>query len=99
MTNKEIREIALRQSAIDCNCDPDDFYAQQNIVTISNAHPKARRYLPLPLECDLVSYGNNIVAQVSERTKDQLPISTASTSASVNTAIPGHRAHRRRAVL
>ena len=70
MTNEEIREIALRQSAIDCNCDPDVFYAQQNIVTISNAHPKARRYLPLPLECDLVSYGNNIVAQVSERTKD-----------------------------
>ena len=25
--------------------------------------------MPLPLECDLVSYGNNIVAQVSERTK------------------------------
>ena len=70
MTNKEIREIALRQSAIDCNCAPDVFNAQQNIVMISKAHPKARRYLPLPLECDLVSYGNNIVAQVSERTKD-----------------------------
>lgn len=69
MTNKEIWEIALRQSAIDCNCDPDDFYSQQNIVTISKTHQKARKYIPLPLECDLVSYGNNIVAQVSERTK------------------------------
>ena len=69
VTNKEIREIALRQSAIDCNCAPDDFNAQQNIVTISKAHPKARRYLPLPLECDLVSFGNNIVAQVNERTR------------------------------
>ena len=28
-----------------------------------------RKYLPLPLECDLVSYGSNIVAQVSERAK------------------------------
>lgn len=70
MTNKEILDTALRQSAIDCSCDPDDFLSQQNIVTISKAHPKARKYLPLPLECDLVSYGNNIVAQVSERTKD-----------------------------
>ena len=69
MTNKEIMEIALRQSAIDCNCNPDEFISQQNIVTISKAHTKARKYLPLPLECDLVSYGNNIVAQVSERTK------------------------------
>ena len=25
MTNKEIWEIALQQSAIDCSCDPDDF--------------------------------------------------------------------------
>ena len=69
MTNKEIWEIALRQSAIDCNCDPDAFLSGQNIMTISKAHQKARKYIPLPLECDLVSYGNNIVAQVSERTK------------------------------
>lgn len=69
MTNKEILEIALQQSAIDCGCSPDDFNTKQNIVTISKAHPNARKYLPLPLECDLVSYGNNIVAQVSERTK------------------------------
>lgn len=72
MTNKEIWEIALRQSAIDCNCDPDDFLSGQNIVTVSKAHPKARKYLPLPLECDLVSYGNNIVARVSERTKSDI---------------------------
>lgn len=38
-----------------------------NIVTLSQKHQKARCYLPLPFECDLVSYGNNIVAQVSER--------------------------------
>ena len=69
MTNKEILEIALQQSSYDCNCRAEDFLSEQNIVTISKAHPKARRYLPLPLECDLVSYGNNIVAQVSERTK------------------------------
>ena len=69
MTNKEIAETALLQSAFDCGCCAEDFLSEQNIVTLSKAHPKARRYLPLPLECDLVSYGNNIVAQVSERTK------------------------------
>ena len=70
MTNKEIMQIALQQSAYDCNCNPEDFLSDKNIVTFSKKHPKARRYLPLPLECDLVSYGNNIVAQVSERTKE-----------------------------
>ena len=69
MTNKEILDIALQQSAYDCNCAAADFLSEQNVVTISKANPKARRYVPLPLECDLVSYGNNIVVQVSERTQ------------------------------
>ena len=69
MTNKEIKQIALRQSAYDFSCDAEDFLSEQNVVTISKVNSKARKYLPLPLECDLVSYGSNIVAQVSERTK------------------------------
>lgn len=69
MTNKDILKIALQQSAYDCNCQPEDFLSEQNIVTISKANRQARKYVPLPLECDLVSYGNNIVAQTSERTK------------------------------
>ncbi len=69
MTNKEILKIALQQSAYDCNCAAADFLSEKNVVTISKANPKARKYVPLPLECDLVSYGNNIVAQVSDRTK------------------------------
>ena len=70
MTNKEIYQIALQQSAYDCNCKTEDFLSEQNIVTLSKPHPKARKFLPLPFECDLVSYGNNIVAQVSERTRN-----------------------------
>lgn len=69
MTNKEILDIALQQSAYDCNCQPEDFILKQNVVTLSKVNSKARKYVPLPLECDLISYGNNIVAQVSERTK------------------------------
>lgn len=66
MTNEEIWRIALAQSAVDCNCAPEDFLREESIVTISRPHPKARKYLPLPLACDLVSYGSNIVAQCSE---------------------------------
>ena len=66
MTNKDIWRIALQQSAYDCNCSPEDFVAEQNVVTISKKNPHARKYLELPLSCDLVSYGSNIVAQASE---------------------------------
>ena len=66
MTNKEIWRIALRQSAIDCNCEPEDFLKNESMVTVSRPHPDARKYLPLPFACDLVSYGNNIVAQCRE---------------------------------
>ncbi len=66
MTNQEIWTIALQQSAYDCNCAPEDFLSGKNLVTISRKHSLARKYIPLPLECDLVSYGSNIVAQTSE---------------------------------
>ena len=46
MTNKEILETALRQSAYDCNCRAEDFLSEQNVVTLSKVHPKARKYLP-----------------------------------------------------
>lgn len=66
MTNQDILQIALQQSAYDCNCNPEDFLSNENIITISRKHPLARKYIPLPLQCDLVSYGSNVVAQTSE---------------------------------
>ena len=62
MTNKEILEIALRQSAYDMNCAPEDFFRDEPVITRSVKHEKARKYLPLPFECDLVTYGSNVVA-------------------------------------
>ena len=72
LDNKEIMAIALQQSAYDCNCKPEDFTKSENVIVNSYKNNKARNYLPLPLECDLVSYGNNIVAQVSDRTRDKV---------------------------
>ena len=66
LTNEDVWTIALQQSAYDCNCSPEDFLAAQNVVTISQKHPLARKYLDLPFRCDLVSYGSNIVAQTSD---------------------------------
>ena len=66
MTNAEILRVAMAQSAIDCGCDPADFEKTENVVVRSIPHPEARRYLTLPFSCDLVSYGNNVVASVSE---------------------------------
>lgn len=66
MTNQELRRIALEQSALEFGCRPDDFEKAENLITISRKHPLARKYLPLPFDCDLVSYGSNVVAQTSE---------------------------------
>ena len=65
MTNQEILEIALKQSAIDLNCAPEDLTAQENKAVLSAANEGARKYLELPLSCNLVSYGGNVVASVS----------------------------------
>ena len=67
MNNDEIYKIAMEQSAVDLNCRPEDFLKDEHVVAISAVHPEARKYLSLPFECQLVSYGNNIVASVDER--------------------------------
>jgi len=66
MTNKQILEIAMKQSATDSNCNWDDFTGTQNKVVISEKNRNARKYLKLPFICDLTSYGTNIVASVSK---------------------------------
>lgn len=70
MTNKEIWEIALRQSAVDMNCQPEDFRRTQYVITESSASDAARKYLPLPFDCDMVSYGSNVVATVNPQYRD-----------------------------
>ena len=64
MTNQEILKIAMAQSAIDLCADPKDFEQSENVIVTSRENKNARRYLNLPFSCQLVSYGNNIVASV-----------------------------------
>ena len=63
--NKENLILAMEQSAIDLCAQPSDFEKSENVIVISKESRYARKYLKLPFSCQLVSYGNNIVASVS----------------------------------
>ena len=65
MTNQEILKIAMAQSAVDLSAAPADFEKSENVIVTSYESDGARRYLKLPFSCQLVSYGNNVVASVS----------------------------------
>lgn len=72
MNNDDVIRIAMEQSAIDCNCEAEDFLRDHNVVVVSHANPGAKHFLELPFFCDLVSYGTNIVASVDERIVDYI---------------------------
>ena len=70
MTNSEILETAMKQSAVDSNCNAEDFLSEKNKMVFSRKNANARKYLELPFLCDFTSYGSNIVASVSETAAD-----------------------------
>ena len=69
-TNGMIKQIAMQQSALDANCSVKDFICGKNMVIISKENELARKYLKLPHVCNLISYGDNIVATISEKYRD-----------------------------
>lgn len=70
MTNKEILQIAMKQSARDINCKASDFLSSEHVVVKSEVGPDARKYYKEPIACNLVSYGNNIVASVRDEYRE-----------------------------
>ena len=66
MTNKEILDIAMQQSAYDINAKASDFLMDTNVFVKSGIGPLARKYYKEPIACNLVSYGSNIVASVKD---------------------------------
>ena len=62
MTNREMLEIAMRQSAEDLGCREADLAADRNVAVPLKMGKNARKYLKQPITCSLVSYGNNVVA-------------------------------------
>ena len=69
-TNERIKQIALEQSAVDANCNVADFVCSKNVITVSKENALARKYLKLPHVCNLISYGDNIVATISEEYRE-----------------------------
>ncbi len=70
MTNYEMMEIAMRQSAEDIGCSAEDFKADKNVVLTFKMGKNARKYYKEPITCNFVSYGNNIVAASIDETLD-----------------------------
>lgn len=62
MTNREMMEIAMRQSAEDMGCREEDFKTNRNVVFPLKLGKNSRKYLKKPITCNFVSYGNNIAA-------------------------------------
>ena len=60
----------MHQSAIDANCNELDFTRSDNVIVESANNVETRKYLELPFYCNLVSYGNNIVASVNNEIKE-----------------------------
>ena len=56
----------MAQSAIDLCADASDFEKSENVIVISCKNEGTRKYLKLPFSCQLVSYGNNVVASISD---------------------------------
>ncbi|GFI57244.1 hypothetical protein IMSAG025_00683 [Muribaculaceae bacterium] len=70
MTNKEILRIAMEQSARDINCKASDFLCSNHVIVRSGLGADARKYYKEPISCNLISYGNNIVASVRDEYKE-----------------------------
>ncbi len=66
MTNKEIADIAMKQSAEDIGCRPEDFLSNENKAVPFTLGDNAKKYYELPIGCTFISYGNNVVAASTE---------------------------------
>ena len=66
MDNREVLRTALEQSARELNCRAEDFLRSENVVTPLALAAGARAYYEPQTACNLVSYGNNIVASTVE---------------------------------
>ncbi len=59
LTKEQLYQIAKEQSALELGCTAADF--EQGGIFTSVTHPKARKYLKLPFDLQLVYYGGRAV--------------------------------------
>lgn len=66
MTNQEMLRIAMKQSAEDIGCKAEAFLLSDNVTVPFRLGANSRKYLKEPITCNLVSYGNNVVAAMTD---------------------------------
>ena len=66
MTNEDILQIAMQQSAEDLGCSTDDFRCDGNVIVPFKLGDNCKKYYKLPISCNMVSYGTNVVASANE---------------------------------
>ncbi len=70
MTDREMRRIAMEQSAEDIGCKAEDFTKTENVICAYHMGDNARKYLKKPVIGNFVSYGSNVVAAVQDDIRD-----------------------------
>jgi len=70
MANEEMLRIAMKQSAEDIGCKAEDFISDANVVVPFKLGLSAKKFYKLPIGGNFVSFGNNIVAAVTEEIYD-----------------------------
>ncbi len=70
MTNREMMEIALQQSAWDLQCDTKDFSKDKPVVVISKPEKRKKKFMPEINAFEMVTYGTNVVASVIPELKE-----------------------------
>ena len=60
----------MEQSAADLGCKAEDFFSNKNITVPFNPGANAKKYYKLPIACNFISYGNNVVAAVTDEVSD-----------------------------
>ncbi len=72
LDNKRIRELAMAQSAVDIGCKPEDFLKNEPVVVDAHIGEGAHVYYKEPVTCNLVSFGNNVVASVKPEFREMI---------------------------
>ncbi|MBR3927474.1 MAG: GNAT family N-acetyltransferase [Clostridia bacterium] len=64
MNDREILEIALKQSAWDMSCDAGDFLKEEPVVVLSKSDKRKKKFMADVNVFEIQSYGTNVVASV-----------------------------------
>ena len=62
----------MKQSAEDIGCSPEAFTSDANILVPFSLGRNAKKYYKLPIEANLISYGNNVVAATTEKLSEAI---------------------------